>query len=350
MDFDYDLLRRLSEAAGVPGREDGIREIIRQELGDLAADSRTDPMGNLIVMADGPADAPLVMVSAHMDEIGFVVRHIDDKGFVRVHNFGGFDNRNLFARVVNVHTRSGVLKGVMNPGVKPVHIASPEDRKKIPEIEDFVIDLGLSADEVKSRLRVGDMVTFDQPFLDLGRVVTGKALDDRQGCWILIHTLRQLKNPAVRVAAVFSTQEEVGLRGAVAGAFSVAPDIGIALDTTLAVDTPGTPDHLSVTRLGEGTAIKISDSSAISNGWLVDSMTDVAEKHGITHQFEILPRGGTDAGGIQRSRGGVASITISTPSRYVHSVTEMVSKDDLENGVRLLTAFLETEGAAAAPA
>lgn len=351
MSFDYPLLKKLSEVPGVPGREDDVRKLIQSELADAASNATTDVMGNLIVRVDGPQDAPTVMVSAHMDEIGFIVRHIDDDGFIRIQNLGGFDVRNLFARHVAVHGRAGKTRiGVLNPGVKPIHISSPEERKKLPEIADFVVDLGVTAATVKAEFRIGDMVTLVQPFQDLGDVVTGKALDDRTGCWILIEALRRVKNPKVNLAAVFSTQEEVGLRGAVTSSFSQEPDIGIALDTTLAVDTPGTPSHLAITRLGDGVGIKVSDSSAISNGWLVDAMADLADENGIAHQFEVLPAGGTDAGAIQRSRGGVASVTLSTPSRYVHTVTEMVSKKDLEAAVQLLVAFLESDAYTRAPA
>src|SRR5690625_2248221 len=349
MSHDYELLEQLSQAAGVPGREDAVRELIREALGPLGSSAEVDGMGNLTVTVEGPEGAPTVMVSAHMDEIGFIVSHISDDGFLRIHNLGGFDARNLFARRVTVHTRSGTRTGVPNPGGKPIHISSPEERKKIPEIHELVVDLGIPADTVKEEVRVGDMVTLVGPYHDLGPTVTGKALDDRTGCWILIETLRQLSNPAVTVAAVFSVQEEVGLRGATTGAYAVKPDIGIALDTTLAVDTPGTPAHLSITKLGEGVGIKVSDSSAISNGWLVDRMAELAEEHGIAHQFEVLFRGGTDAGAIQRSRAGVPSVTLSTPSRYVHTVTEMVSKNDLEAAVKLLGAFLGTAGAADHP-
>lgn len=351
MNHDYPLLQRLSEVPGIPGREARVRDLIVDALGPLAADARIDAMGNLIVEVAGPEGAPRVMVSAHMDEIGFVVRHIDDKGFLRLQNLGGFDTRNLFARIVTVHTRRGEPRvGVLNPGVKPIHISTPEERKKVPDLDEFVVDLGLAADVVKSEVRIGDMVTLVQPFHDLGEVVTGKALDDRAGCWVLIETLRRLASPATHVLAVFSVQEEVGLRGATTSAYALDPDVGIALDTTLAVDTPGTPEHLAITRLGQGVGIKVRDSSTISHGWLVDALGDLAEARGIAHQYEVLPLGGTDAGAIQRSRSGVPSATLSTPSRYVHTVTEMVSKRDLEAEVALLTAFLETPGAAVAPA
>jgi len=350
MDFDYDLLRRLSEAPGVPGREEAVRAIVADALGDLGLDLRVDAMGNLVAETTGPEGAPKVMVSAHMDEIGFLVRHVGDDGFVRVQNLGGFDVRNLFARQVLVHARHGEPRvGVLHPAVKPVHIAGAEERKKVPELHEFAVDLGLDADTVKKQVRVGDMVTLLQPFQDLGPVVIGKALDDRSGCWILIETLRRLDTPSCCVQAVFSVQEEVGLRGATTGAYGLAPDVGVALDTTLAVDTPGTPEHQAVTRLGDGVGIKVSDSSMISHGWLVDRMADLAERDGTPHQFEVLPLGGTDGGAIQRSRDGVPSVTLSTPSRYVHTVTEMVAKTDLEAAVALLSAFVHDERAAHAP-
>lgn len=351
MDFDYPLLQRLSESAGVPGRETLVRERIVDALQGLDLDLRVDAMGNLIAETPGPAGAPKVMISAHMDEIGFVVSHVGDDGFVRLQNLGGFDMRNLFARLVLVHAHAGEPRvGVLNPAGKPIHLSSAEERKKIPEMHDFAIDLGLDADTVRREVRVGDMVTLLQPFHDLGDVVVGKALDDRVGCWILIETLRRLDDAKVQVQAVFSVQEEVGLRGATTSAFGLAPDVGIALDTTLAVDTPGSPAHRAVTRLGEGVGIKVSDSSMVSTGWLVDRMVDLAERDDVAYQLEVLPRGGTDAGAIQRSRDGAATVTLSTPSRYVHTVTEMIAKRDAEAAVALLGAFLADGSAAQAPA
>lgn len=343
-----ELLKKLSEAAGVPGREDEVRRIIESELEGVVDTLETDAMGNLHAVKRASKDgAPRAMVAAHMDEIGFYVKFVDDKGFLRLQQVGGFDPRNLFARQVTVHASlsSQELVGVMNPSGKPIHISTPEERTKVPQLADFYVDLGLDADDVKAKVRVGDMVTLRQEFHDLGKVVTGKALDDRAGCWVAIETLKRLKEPAFEVHVVFTTQEEVGLRGALTGAFRVEPHVGIALDTTLAVDTPGSQDYLRVTEMGKGVGIKVMDSSTISTRWLLDEFIALAEKRGIEHQLEVLPLGGTDAGAIQRSRLGVPSITLSTPSRYVHTVTEMVSKSDLEAEVALLTAFLE-EGTA----
>ena len=342
------LLKQLSETPGVSGREERVRELIEKELAGAVDDLSVDSMGNLTALKRAAAaDAPKVMIAAHMDEIGFYVRHIDDKGFVRVQKVGGFDPRNLFARQVTVHASlSGEeLTGVMNPGGKPIHISTAEERKKVPELDAFYVDLGLDGEAVRSKVRVGDMITLNQQFVDLGSVVTGKALDDRVGCWILIQALKRLENPAFEVHAVFTVQEEVGLRGARTGAFRVEPDIGIALDTTLAVDTPDITEHFRVTQLGKGVGLKVMDASAISTRWLLDEFIALAERNGVPFQLEVLPLGGTDAGAIQQIRAGVPSITLSTPSRYVHTVTEMVSKSDLEAEVSLLTAFLQ-EGTA----
>ena len=341
--MDYTLLQRLSEGAGVPGREEAIRELISGELEGVVDSLETDTMGNLIAHKKSSKDgAKRVMLSAHMDEIGFYVRFIDDDGFLRVQNLGGFDTRNLFARQVTVHSSSGgELVGVMNPGVKPIHISNPDEREKVPKLPEFIVDTGLDADAVKEKVRLGDPVTLRQPFLDMGRVVSGKAMDDRVNCFILVELLKALKNPTYDVYGVFSVQEEVGLRGAQTAAFAVEPDIGIALDTTLAVDVPGTPSEQRVTQLGGGVALKVMDSASISTRWLLDEFIALAEERGVPHQLELLPLGGTDAGTIQRSRGGVASLTLSVPSRYVHTVTEMVAKNDVEASLALLTHYLE---------
>lgn len=340
--MDYDLLRRLSEAPGVPGREEAIRDLLSRELEGVVDSLETDTLGNLIaVKKTKKKKGRRVMLSAHMDEIGFYVRFIDDQGFLRVQNVGGFDTRNLFARQVTVYATSGeALVGVMNPAVKPVHIATPDEREKVPKLPEFFVDTGLDAETVKAKVRLGDPVTLRQPFADLGEVVTGKALDDRVNCFILVELLKTLQKPAHDLYAVFSVQEEVGLRGAQTAAHTVEPDIGLALDTTLAVDIPGTPPEQRVTKLGDGVALKVMDSSAISTRWLLDAFVALAEQHTVPYQFELLPLGGTDAGAMQRSRGGVSSLTLSIPSRYVHTVTEMVAKRDVEASLTLLTHYL----------
>lgn len=344
-----ELLRQLSDLNGVPGNEEAVRDFVLRELEGLTDEVRVDALGNVIALKRGQAEATQgehrrerIMVSAHMDEIGFLVRYIDDKGFLRVQQLGGFDTRNLFARNVTVNTRTGILPGVMNPGGKPVHIASPEERKKVPEVAEFVVDLGLDAEEVRGKVRIGDMVTLDQTARQVGKLTVGKAMDDRASVFLLLEVLRALRDtrPQHDLVAVFSVQEEVGLRGAITAAYGVEPTIGIGLDVTLAVDTPGVSPDQAVTRVGEGIGIKVFDSTMISTRWLVDAFVDLAEQEAIPYQLEVLALGGTDGAAIQRSRAGVPSVTLSLPVRYVHTVIEAVHEDDLRAGVDLLLAYL----------
>nr|WP_246351320.1 M42 family metallopeptidase [Deinobacterium chartae] len=344
-ELHFDLLKRLSEIGGIPGREERVRELVEAEVKDLVDELRTDALGNLITVKRGSApdgERKRIMLSSHMDEIGFIVKYIDDKGFVRVQNAGGFDTKNLYARNVIVWARGGDLPGILNPGGRPVHIASPDERKKIPEIKDLVVDLGLPADEVKKRVRIGDPVTLVQEFREVGDLLCGKDMDDRASVFVQIEVLRALQgvNHPHDVVAVFSTQEEVGLRGATVAAYSVEPDIGVALDVTLAVDTPGVPAEEATTRLSDGVAIKVYDTSMISTRWLVDEFIELAEQSGIRYQLEILMGGGTDGGAIQRSRGGVPTVTLSLPTRYIHSVVEAVHKADVRAEIDLLVAYL----------
>lgn len=279
------------------------------------------------------------MLAAHMDEIGFFVKHVDEKGFLRVHNVGGFDVRNLFAREVTVHGREE-LEGVLNPVGRPVHIATEEDRKKELKIKDFFVDVGLPAERVAGLVRVGDMVTLRKGFREFGEVVSGKAMDDRASIFVMIEALRRLEKSPYEVFAVATTQEEVGLRGAMVSAYDVEPDVSIALDVTLAVDLPGLKPDEYVSRLGQGCAIKIMDGSSISDRGLVDEFVRRAEKGGISYQLEVLPAGGTDAGTMQRARRGSRAITLSLPTRYIHTVAETVHRADLEAETALLAAYL----------
>ncbi len=342
MKLNLALLKQLSEVAGIPGWEDRVRELVKKELKGLVDEIRVDALGNVIAHKKGKGKK--VMIAAHMDEIGFYVKHVDDKGFLRVQNVGGFDTRNLFARQVTVHTSKGDLLGLMNPGAKPIHLSTPDERNKVPVLAEFFIDTGLSSEAVKKQVRVGDPVTLQQEAKELGDFFTGKAMDDRVAVFVVLESLKQLKskNLPYDVYAVFTTQEEVGLRGAVTSAYGVEPDIGIALDITLASDLPGTPPDQAVTVMGNGVAIKVMDSYSISDRGLVQAFVDLAQKKKITYQMEVLPLGGTDAGAIQRSRAGVPSITLSIPTRYVHTVTECVHVDDVRATIELLNAYLQS--------
>lgn len=335
-----ELLKELCETPGIPGREERLRAIVRRELEGLVDEMRVDALGNLIAVKRKEG-APKLMIAAHMDEIGFVVSHIDqEKGWLRLVPLGGHDPRNMISQRVLVSTANGDLPGILFPGLKPPHIATDEERKKQPKVSDFFVDLGLPGAVVREKVNIGDMVTLLREFVEVGDCYSSKAMDDRLSVYVMIEAMRRAQNSGFEVYAVATVQEEVGLRGALTSGFGIHPDIGIALDTTLAVDIPGVPEHEHVTKLGGGTAIKIMDGSVIAHPKLTAFLRSLADRHGIKWQHEILPRGGTDAGAIQRVHAGIAAGTISIPSRYVHSSVEMVHKEDVEATIALLAAFI----------
>jgi tetrahedral aminopeptidase len=339
-----EFLKLLTETPGVPGREELVRALIERESQGLFDQTRVDTLGNLICTKKAdrltPGRTPQrVMIAAHMDQIGFYVRHVDDKGFIRVHNVGGFDTRNLHANRVLVQGRKD-LPGVMNPAGKPIHIATDEDRKKIYQVSEFIVDVGLPGKKVKELVRVGDPVTLVREFAAIGDFVSGQAMDNRAAVWAAVRALQRVKKTRYDIVVVFTVQEEVGLRGAGPATFGLEPDIAIALDTTLACDTPGVPEDQAVTHAGAGVGIKVMDGASISDRSLVDSFVALARGKKIPFQLELLPMGGTDAGAMQRSRGGYKTITLSIPTRYIHTVTEMVHRNDLRATRDLLAAWL----------
>jgi len=230
------------------------------------------------------------------------------------------------------------------PAAKPIHLLTPEELNKPPKIEEFFVDLGLPAEQVKAQVEIGDMVTMARTTERVGDMVVSKALDDRLSVFLMIEALRAVGPHSAEIVAVATAQEEVGLRGAMTAAYALRPDIGIALDVTLANDFPGVADYDQVTKLGDGCALKIMDSFSLSHPKLVRHFRDLAEKNGIPYQLEILARGGTDAGAIQRSRAGVPSFTLSTPTRYIHTVNEMAHTADIEGAIALLARYLEDAG------
>lgn len=339
-----ELLRKLCETPGISGYEERIQKVIKEELGKVTDEVKIDKLGNIIGIkktkkAMGNSLPKKVMLAAHMDEIGFMISFIDKDGFLRFAPVGGFDPRTLIAQRVVVH---GVkdIGGVI--GSKPIHILEEEEKKKATKIKDLFIDVGLKKDEVSKIVKPGDFVTLDRDFKELNsKIITAKALDDRVGVYVMIEALKRIKDCYVDIYAVATVQEEVGLRGATVSSFSVEPDLGIALDVTIASDLPGTKEEEMVTNLGGGTAISLMDSHTISNKKLVDFLRKIAEENKIKYQTDILLGGGTDAGAIQRSKSGVPVCTVSIPTRYVHSVVEMCHKEDIENSIKLICKFLE---------
>jgi len=351
--MNTDLLRQLCETSGVPGREERVRALIEGEIKGLFDEVTTDPMGSLIcrrhprdakgkaVSAEG---APVVMLLCHMDEIGFYVSSVDDQGFLWVNAAGGFDTRNLFSRRVKVCTDKGDFPAVMNPGGKPVHIASAEDRKKVPEVSEFFVDTGMSKKDADKTFKIGDTIVMDEPFREMGDKFVSKALDNRVACWLGIESIRQLDQAGTghgcEIVVAFTVQEEVGLRGAKTSSFAVRPDIVIGLDVTLACDTPGVPKAESVTTQGEGFALHVKDGSFISDHTLVDEMDRIARKNKIKFQRSILGRGGQDGAAAQQAAAGARAVGITVGTRYIHTVCEMLDKSDLKAARNILAAYL----------
>jgi len=343
MTLNLELLRKLCDAPGAPGREERIREVVLGVLKPLCDEVSVDALGNAIGIkrATAPRDrkkAARLMLSSHMDEISFIATHIDDQGFIRFTTLGGFDAKTLTAQRVIVHGTRDLL-GVL--GSKPVHIQTESERKAIPKIEEFFIDVGLPASEVRAAVCVGDVITRQRELAEIGNTLNGKSFDDRIGLYVMCEALAQVKRHAVDIYAVASVQEEVGIRGANVAARNIDPDLGIALDVTVANDVPEAKSHEQVTRLGQGVAILVMDSSVICNPKIVTFLKRLAEERSIRYQLEVLARGGTDTAALQRSGKGAAAGCLSIPTRYVHSVIEMCHKDDVEAAVSLLVAFLE---------
>jgi endoglucanase len=324
------LLKQLTETFGPSGYEDEIRKLVQTELEPFADELKVDALGNLIARKKPvkPAkDTKKIMIAAHMDEIGLMVSHVDENGFVRFSPIGS-----VFGKYVH-GGRVRFLNGVQ--GV--IGYDRFDKVNEAPALEKVFIDVGATSRK-DCPVKIGDVAAFDRPFFEMGNRFVAKSMDDRVGVLIAIETLRALKTTPHDVYFVFTTQEEVGVRGAATSAYGINPDIGIALDVTPAADTPEAAKMEMA--LGKGPCIKIKDAGALSDPRLVQWMIRTAEKNKIPYQREVLLFGGTDASAIQRTRSGVPAGCISVATRYVHSPSEMVDASDLQNTVRLLHALL----------
>ncbi len=325
------IIKKLTETYGPSGREDRIREVIKEEVSKLADEIRTDYLGNLIVLKKGTAseETKPVMLAAHMDEIGIMITHIDKEGFLRFTNVGGLAPSRLIGG-----------RFVLPSGQKGVIFHEPLKELKELDLEKMYLDIGAETqEEAKKHVTIGDIAVADEPMVSLGNRLIAKAMDDRIGCAVLIEALKKLKNNPNDIYLVFTTQEEVGIRGAKTSAFGLNPGLGIAVDVTMTGDTPEAK-KMDV-KLGGGAAIKVKDSSMITSPIVKDKMVEIAEKENIKYQLEVLSRGGTDAGAINLTREGILAGCISIPCRYVHSPAEMVDKQDVEAAVNLLVKMIE---------
>jgi endoglucanase len=322
------LIETLTNAYGPSGSETEIRELIRAEVEPLADEVRSDALGNLIAVKRGTGGGRRVMLAAHMDEIGLIVSYVDEDGFLRVQPLGGVDPSTLVGG--RVRFEDGTT-GVIAPEHRAEYRKSPDHNK-------VYVDIGArSRDEASDCL--GQAVGFVRPFEALGDRLVAKSMDDRIGCAVLIEVLKQLKGSPHDVVFVFTTQEEVGLRGARTSAYGIEPEVGIAVDVTLAADTPEAKPKMAM-QLGAGPCIKVMDGRSLSHPGVKNLLIDVAETEGIPYQLEVLAAGGTDAAAIQLSRAGVAAGTLSIACRYVHTPSEMVDYADVQNAVRLLLSTL----------
>lgn len=341
MKLNIELLKQVCEVPGAPGFEQKIREFVINKVRPFVDELKVDNIGNIITLKRGKnnPEGKKVMVAAHMDEIGFIVTYIDDKGFVWFNTLGGFDPKTLTAQRVVVHGTKDLI-GVM--GSKPIHVMTVEEKNKPAKTEDFFIDLGMPKEEVEKYVSIGCPVTRDGTLIEMGQCVNSKSLDNRISVFILIETLQLLQDHAYDVYGVFTVQEEVGLRGAQVAAHQINPDFGLALDTTIAYDVPGARVQEKVTELGKGTAIKLMDSSAIADYRMVKFLKKTATDYNIPWQPEILTAGGTDTASIQKmGKNGSIAGAISIPTRHIHQVIEMAHTSDIANSILLLKNALE---------
>ncbi len=339
MDFK-EVLKHLSEAGGVSGQEGPVRYIASDALGKYADDVRVDTFGNIVALKRATIqrtnESPRVMLAAHYDEIGLIVTKIEERGFLRFSTVGGVDPRTLPGQEVVVQGREPFV-GII--GAKPPHVQSPGESKNVIKLEELFIDIGLSEDEAKKFIKVGDLVNFKRDFVELSdNMVAGKSMDDRAGLVVILKALKELSmlNHQVDVYAVATVQEEVGVRGATVSTYGITPDIGIAIDVT----------HGHMEGVSKRDTVQMGGGSAISIGphvhpKLFQSFVDISREVNIPYQIEASPTpAGTDAFAIQITREGVASALISIPLRYMHTSVEVASMDDIKEAGRLIAAFI----------
>lgn len=319
------LIQKLVETTSPSGYEAPIRAVVRAEVESLADSIQVDALGNLIVRKG--KGGKKILLAAHMDEIGVIATHIDENGFIRFTSIGGVGARTCIGG--RVRFLSGQL------GV--IYMERPDDPKLMPALENLYIDVGATSAK-NCPIKVGDVAAFERPFVDLGDRLVSKAMDDRVSVAVLIETLRQLKDSPHELYFVFSTQEEVGTRGATTAAYAIDPDLALAVDVTGVGDTPKSAKM--AVGLGKGPAIKVRDGGMLADPRVVKWMVKGAEKARLPFQLEVLEGGTTDARAMQLVRAGVPAGCLSIPCRYIHSPSEMVDYNDVQNAVRLLVALL----------
>ncbi|WP_027340478.1 M42 family metallopeptidase [Halonatronum saccharophilum] len=331
------LLKRLSEAVGVSGCENEVRNIIREEIKDYVDEIRTDALGNLIVYKKGNKDKPKLMLAAHMDEIGLMISDITEDGLLSFKPVGGIDKRILVSKRVLVGKKK--IKGVI--GAKAIHLQKPDERKKPLDYKELYIDIGSKSKEESEKLiNLGDMATFDTKYKEIGsNIAKGKAFDDRIGCLSLIRILKE--DYDFPLYGVFTVQEEVGTRGAKVASWDINPDLALVLEGTTAADLPDAKEEGYSTVLGDGPALTIMDGSTIVDKRILNKLIEICEKKELKYQFRRFTKAGTDAGAIHLSREGIPTAIISVPCRYIHSPVSLVNLDDYKTATKLVHNFCQ---------
>jgi endoglucanase len=335
-------LKQLSNANGVSGREDEVRKLLITMLQQAADEVTVDRLENVIATKKGKPGKPTVMLAAHMDEVGLMIKTVTKEGYLKFAKMGGIDDRVLLAQKVQVLTDKGDLPGVV--GSKPPHVQKEEERKKIVTYDELFIDIGAkNRDDVKAMgVHVGDAVAFDVEFASLtDDVVLGKAFDNRAGCAVMVEAFKQLAQTDCTVCAVGTVQEEIGTRGAGAAAFKINPDIALVLDVTIAGDVPGVREFDTTVKMGKGPALTVSDGGIVTHPKVLRWMIDTANENGLEYQLEAGLPGGTDAARIHLTREGIPCGGISIPARYIHSPSGIVNIKDLEACAKLTALVIQ---------
>ncbi|MCL2002391.1 MAG: M42 family metallopeptidase [Oscillospiraceae bacterium] len=331
-----ELLKKLCALDGVSGWEDEVRAYIRSAAEPFADEVREDRMGNLLVFRKGSQASKTVMVAAHMDEVGLMVRGATDDGYLRFGTVGGIDRRLLFGKTVRCGQKK--LPGVI--GMKAMHLSKPKERETVPQLSDMYIDIGASGkDDALKKVPPGEICAFAAEPVEFGKgFLKAKAIDDRLGCAVLLRLLED--KPVCDTWFAFTVQEEVGLRGAFTAAYALKPDMALIVEGTTAADNPGLKGAERIAAAGEGVVLSYMDNSVIYDRGLFEQMRAIADAEKIPWQLKRAVAGGTDAGAVQRSRGGVPVAGMAAAVRYIHAPASVVSAEDCENVYKLAKAFI----------
>ncbi len=340
--MNTDLLKDLTHTPGISGQEELVRALIKKVLLDLTFSVTIDPMGNLI--GHLPGKGPKLLIDAHMDEVGMMVQHIHEEGFIRFICIGGIDHETLHGQPVIIWGSEGSIPGVI--GAPPPHITNHERDGKGPGTEpgSLFIDTGLSGMEVKERIAIGDQITFQAPWYDDGHVIQAKALDDRLGLFVMLEALSPFKEVPCDLYVVASVQEEIGLRGAAPVARRIKPDLAISIEGTVANDLPGVPPERRLCRLGAGPEIRLSDGRFLAHRRWSEFIATIARESGIDHQIMVKKIGGTNAAALQNAGTGAQSAVISVPVRYIHGPLGIARHDDIMASIKLLNKVISNIG------